>query len=249
MWALINVLMVLVLVSALPACNRSKGFNPVGPDPTPIPTPEPAPEPTPEPAPEPTPPPGLDTGWRHMIDGAGNPGPLLVRLVWVTPPPSAVLPPPMASVAFKFQVCMDPIANPNNNPNLAGISIRVYPSRDGRQPETNATVVNSPDGVNNWNIRNGECPYIVQRLPVDLGGVPGNQFLGFRHRDTHLLIVGTYGITEKRVDENGVIWNAYPYQPRNGRPQPPCPTIEEIGRTNDPIRCYLASGHFLDYKW
>lgn len=47
--ALLHIVLVLAIVSALPACGKHGNRNPIGPDPTPIP------EPTPEPIPEPTP--------------------------------------------------------------------------------------------------------------------------------------------------------------------------------------------------
>lgn len=181
------------------------------------------------------PPAGLDTEWKQLVDGAGNPGAARARLLWVNPPPGAA---GATSVSFKFEVCMDAVPNPSSNPNLAGMQVIVYHSHDGIRWNGGGAYAPSGDGVNPYHVRNGECA-IVQRLPVSMGGVDGVQFILFSPGSTHLILTAAY-----RMGQNDNL----PYNPVNW-PTDACPSLEQIASSSTWPRCVLRSSHFLDYRW
>jgi hypothetical protein len=95
-----------------------------------------------------TPPAGLDTAQRQMIDGAGNPGPVRVRLLTVRPAPNSHVvgtpapftnfqcsqTAPFSCFDFEVELCVDSFPNPTNAIALSNMTIVGTFSADGTTP-------------------------------------------------------------------------------------------------------------------
>lgn len=230
---LVVAILACVLVPLVSACGGKTGDNPIGPTPTPTPTPQYDPN---------VPTPGLDNNERRLVDGAGNPGPVRIRLISVNPAPGSAVVLVEAFhalfVSFKAEVCMDAVPNPTSSRYLSEMRITVFGSADGVSPMGPNLAQGEGPGI--YHVSNGGCT-IVKRIPVDQGGTPGNQFIYFGLGAKHLMFTATYGMgTSQEMTFN---W-----------PAEACPSFEVIARGPWPFppgtpNCVLRSGYFLDYRW
>lgn len=156
---------------------------------------------------------GVDSGWKYLVDGAGNQGPVRVRVTYVNPPPGSAF---SGLVSFKSEICMDPVPNPTNSRYLSEMRIAVYGSPDGVRPNG---VTSAAFGVagNAYTVRNGECVNL-ERMPVSQGGKEGEQFILFQPGDRHLVFTARYWASD---------W--YPEKTYNWSPDA-CPSLEDIAR-------------------
>ena len=94
------------------------------------------------------PPAGLDTAQRQMTDGAGNPGPVRVRLLTVRPAPNSHVvgtpapftnfrcsqSAPFSCFDYEVEFCVDSFPNPTNSIALGNMTIIGTYSTDGTTP-------------------------------------------------------------------------------------------------------------------
>ena len=135
-----------------------------------------------------TPPSGLDTTTTAMRDGAGNPGPIRVRLATVSPPLNVKVLPNVSSgecskaepyTCFQFQaeICMDAVANPTNSILLRGMGAMTTFSADGVTPIlTSSGGPTGPGPGSSGSVTAGGCLTLKTEQgnspPFPSGGVP-----------------------------------------------------------------------------
>lgn len=179
----------LPLILFVAACGGSRTETPTSPTPS-VPVEE-----TYQPD---APTPGLDGSIKRLVDGASNPMPVTVRMTSVHPKPGSVLPENIVhqqwGVHFVAEFCMDPVPNPRNSVFLNEITVRPMWSQNGVTPLTNAEAHIPPGAAFQLpalTIPNGTC-VTWRRIPVDLGGTPGQQFIFF-YPGRHLMFIAAYG--------------------------------------------------------
>jgi hypothetical protein len=189
-------------------------------------------------------PPGLDTGEKRLVDGAGNAGPVRVRLTFVYPNPGAQIDParPVGGVEpdgdvfhFRAEVCMDAVPNPQNNPLLSAMRVRGYWSADGIRPIPIGTTptVNGAASIS-VSVRNGTC-VTYQRIPAYAGGTPGQQLVYFSPPGArYLILTARHGSDQE-------------FSSFNQFPDAACPAPDAVGSSRP--GCVFRSAHFLDYRW
>jgi len=130
-----NMLVALVCVLTLPACDKASPTSP-----------------TPNSNPEPAPP--LDKAPRRLVDGGGKEGPLTVSMISLGEGFGGY-----SFLAFEVKICMDAIPNPRNNPFLSQARVWLMWSEDGTNPlpaqpgrTEFVTVVN--DSCTTWKVEN-----------------------------------------------------------------------------------------------
>ena len=129
------------------------------------------------------PPVGLDTAQRQMTDGAGNPGPVRVRLLTVRPAPNSQIvgtPAPFTNFrcsqsgppsCFDYEVefCVDSFPNPTNSIVLSNMTIVAAYSADGTTAMSGVAVLPPPPE----SVQPGTCrtlrkegaPYPTEAVP------------------------------------------------------------------------------------
>lgn len=185
------------------------------------------------------PPAGLDPEWKQLVDGAGKPGPIWVRLTFVYPSPGAEIDPapvingigpPGRVFHYVAEACMDSVSNPQNNAFLSSAFIRGYWSADGAMPINRTT--DSAVQVIHDVVPNGGC-VTMRRIPPEWGGRHGEQWVFFDPPGgRYLIFAARYGSDEFFA------WNSAP-----------CPASEQLEAAATRPTCTLRSAHLLDYQW
>lgn len=211
------------------ACGGDDPSTPVAPSPTP-----PAINADVAPA-------GLDVTEKRLVDGAGNPSPLRIRLTFVYPAPGATINPAPVVLGdgprdrvfhYRAEVCMDSVPNPQNSTLLSSVQVRGYWSQDGVRPINLSadSAVQVISGV----VTPDNCVR-MQRLPPGSGGTRGQEWVFFDPPGAKYLIFGAkYGPGQFFALSDA-----------------PCPSLEVIAMApaqNRP-QCVLRSSHFLNYNW
>lgn len=169
----------------------------------------------------------------RLVDGAGNAGPVAMRLDSVTEPPGLEVASAPLMVGFRSQFCMDAVPNPTNSPYLSKMEIRVYTSLDGVTPFRTGSAY-SVEGLTHFEVTNGSC-VTIKRMPVDQGGTPGHQFVFFWPKATYLMFAAKYGPWTSEL--------FFPWRDEQ------CPSVEAVATSGTSPGCVLRKAYFLDYRW
>ena len=169
----------------------------------------------------------------RLVDGAGNPGPVTFRWLELARAGNPVPFKPAGSdtiisvnpFTFKAEVCMDPVPNPTNSPNLSEMALLVFGSADGNQP-VGVTSAASEGGAP-YGVRSGSC-VIIKRLQPSRGGTEGSQWILVDLSARYVLIAATFvPPTLPQITPPSQEWGTS------------CPSFEEIAKSNRRPPCVL----------
>ena len=178
--------------------------------------------------------PAFDTAPRRMLDGAGNPGPLTVRLIRVSPEPGTKF---VGSMNFKSEVCMDAIPNPTNSEALRSMHVGAFGSADGIGPLGPTAALFS--GNLPYMVANGTCFELMREPHTASSGAADPQYLFLPGGSRYLMFAASYA------------WGPMQGNTIFNWPAAPCPSYQVIGTTFWPLRgpeCILRVGYDLGYN-
>ncbi len=168
----------------------------------------------------------------RFLDGAGNPGPLVLHLLELLPGPGAVRP---NSIEFTAKICMDPILGRNSS-YLSQMRLVSLQSDDGNTPRDQTDSAFDSDGTP-FIVKQGECMTI--KMPPPIPSRPGSYYqYVLQPGVNYLLFAAAYG--PKWPSNSFINWGSLADKA--------CPPIDVIERSKSTPPCILSAAYFLEYS-